>query len=418
MSALGLAALVVALMLLRQNIPLLLMAVAGYAMIVWGDGELSYLIADMWDSTNSDVLLAIPMFLLAGNIMTRGSIATRLIDIVRTATQWLPGGMAVATIISCALFAAISGSSPVTMLAVGTVMLPALIEQGYDRKFSVGAITSSGTLGIIIPPSIPLILYGIVNEKSIVDLFVAGLVPGLLLALTLAGYAFIKNRHIEAQPFDGPAFLKALRHGIWSLMLPLILLGGIYSGYFSPTEAAAVSVLYALLVEVLIHREFKPADFLELAVATARMLGTLVPIVAVALSLQKILTLHGVQQDLAQWVADTVHNKYVFLLLVNLLLLVLGCLVDVISAVLVISPLLLAPAMALGVDPIHFGIMMVINLEIGFLTPPMGINLIIAMTAFKVRFKEAAQSVLPFIVMMLIVLLLVTYIPAISLFLV
>jgi C4-dicarboxylate transporter DctM subunit len=418
MSALLLALLLLAMMLLRQSIPVILMVCAGYAMIVWGDGQLSYLIEDIWNSTNSDVLLAIPMFLLAGNIMARGSIAERLIDIVRVSTQWLPGGMAVATILSCALFAAISGSSPVTMLAVGTVMLPALIKQGYDRKFALGAITSSGTLGIIIPPSIPLILYGIVNEKSIVDLFVAGLIPGVLLALALSGYAFWKNRHIPATPFDPALFVNALGRGSWSLMLPVLLLGGIYSGYFSPTEAAAVSVLYALLVELFIHRELKPSQFLDLAVATARMLGTLMPIVAIALSLQKILTINGVQGDLAQWVTEAIDNKFVFLLVVNLLLLLLGCVIDVISAVLVISPLLLAPAVALGIDPIHFGIIMVINLEIGFLTPPMGINLIVAMTAFRAKFLEACQAVIPFIALMTLVLGLVTYLPVLSLFLI
>ncbi|MEZ5649805.1 MAG: TRAP transporter large permease [Burkholderiaceae bacterium] len=418
MASAGLVVLVVVMLALRQSVPLLLLSVAGYAMLVWGDGELTYLIEDIWYGTTTDLLLAIPMFLLAGNIMTRGSIAQRLIDVVRVGTQWIHGGMAIATILSCALFAAISGSSPVTMLAVGTVMMPALLEAGYPRRFALGAITSAGTLGIIIPPSIPLILYGIVNEKSIVDLFVAGLVPGLLLAGALAAYSYVRNRHMPAEPFDRAAFVRALRRGVWSMLLPVILLGGIYSGYFSPTEAAAVSVLYALLVEIFIHRELKPAQFIGLTVDTARMLGTLMPIVAVALSLQKLLTINQVQQDLAAWVTGLVDSKVAFLLVVNLLLLVLGCLVDVISAVLVVSPLLLAPAMAYGIDPIHFGIMMVINLEIGFLTPPVGLNLIVAMSAFKAGFAEVVRAVLPFIALMLAVLMLVTYVPELSLWLV
>ena len=415
MAELGLAALVSVLILLRQGIPLILFAVAGYATLVWGDGSLSYLIEDIWYATNTDLLLAIPMFLLAGNIMTRGSIARRLIDVVRFGTQWMRGGMAVATILSCALFAAISGSSPVTLLAVGTVMMPALIKAGYPRSFALGAITSAGTLGIIIPPSIPLILYGIVNEKSISDLFIAGLLPGLLLAATLAGYAYFRNRNMPAIVFDRGAFLVSLRRGGWSMMLPIILLGGIYSGYFSPTEAAAVSVLYAMLVEIFLHRELKPKEFFDLAVSTALMLGTLMPIVAVALALQKILTVNDVQQTMTTWVTGLVDNKFAFLLVVNLLLLVVGCLVDVISAVLVISPLLLPVAMAYGIDPIHFGIIMVINLEIGFLTPPIGLNLIVAMSAFKAKFNEVIKAVLPFIGLMLVVLLIVTYVPAISL---
>ncbi|MEZ5741008.1 MAG: TRAP transporter large permease [Burkholderiaceae bacterium] len=277
-------------------------------------------------------------------------------------------GLAVATILSCAVFAAISGSSPVTMLAVGAILYPALLAEGYDKKFALGAITSAGTLGIIIPPSIPMILFGLANEKSIVDLFIAGIIPGLLLTVVLAGYSLVRNRHLKPKPFSVPELAVAFRRAIWALLLPVILLGGIYSGYFSPTESAAVAVVYGLLVEIFIHREMKPREFYAVAVDTAKLLGTLIPIVAVSLSLQKLLTVNGVQAGLAEWVISMVDNKIAFLLLVNLLLLVVGCFIDVVSATLVLSPLLLAPAMALGIDPIHFGIIMVINLEIGFLT--------------------------------------------------
>ena len=277
MEALLLAVIVVALLALRQNIIIILIVAACFAHLAWGDADLTYLIDDVWTSVNRDVLLAIPMFILAGSIMTRGSIAERLIGIMRAMTNWLPGGLAVATILSCAVFAAISGSSPVTLLAVGTILYPALLEAGYDKKFALGALCSGGTLGIVIPPSIPLILYAIVTEKSISDLFIAGIIPGLLLTGVLAFYSFWANRHVPRMPFQLAELTGALRHGVFALLTPIILLGGIYSGFFSATEAAAVAVGYALLIELFVHRELKARDLFDIAVETSRLLGTLFP---------------------------------------------------------------------------------------------------------------------------------------------
>lgn len=412
--ALILLAIVLGLLAIRQNVVVVLLAVGAYVHLVWGDGVLVYLVEDLWISLNNEVLLAIPIFLIAGNLMTRGSIARRLIEVARLATCYLPGGLGVATILSCALFAAISGSSPVTLLAVGTILYPALLANGYSKKFALGALTSGGTLGIIIPPSIPLILYGLVTEKSISDLFIAGIIPGLMLTTALAGYALYANRHMAVERFDPTEFLRALKDGIWSLMMPIILLGGIYSGFFSPTEAAAVALLYGLLVETLIHRELGLGDFYKTMVDTARMLGMLFPIVAVALSLKTILTLYGVPRAVAEVITGAVDNKIMFLLAVNVLLLIVGCLFEVVAAILVLAPLLLTAATAYGINPIHFGVMMVINLEIGFLTPPIGLNLIVAMTAFKERFGLICLSVLPFIVIILSVLMLVTFIPELT----
>jgi C4-dicarboxylate transporter DctM subunit len=417
-AAFGLGLLVLALLASRQPIVLLLIAASSYIHLVWGDGDLTYLIDDMWTAISHESLLAIPMFILAGALMTRGSIARRLITIMRAATQWLPGGLAVACILSCAIFAAISGASAVTMLAVGSVMYPALIADGYKKGFALGAIASGGTLGIIIPPSIPMVLFAIVTEKSIVDMFVAGLVPGILLALVMCGYALIVNRNIAAKPFSLAELGAALRQGIWALMLPVVLLGGIYTGYFSATEAAAVAVGYALLVEIFIHRELGPKDFAQTAQETAVLLGSLFPIVAVALSLNLLLTAERVPQELAAWVAGVVESRITFLLFVNLLLLAVGCFVDTMSALLVLAPILLPMAEVFGIDPIHFGIIMVVNLEIGMLTPPMGLNLIVAMTAFKTGFGTVIRGSAPFILLMIGVLMLVTYLPAISLSLV
>jgi C4-dicarboxylate transporter DctM subunit len=412
---LGIILLLLFLLGFRQPIVLVLIALTGYVHFVWGDGKLTYLIDDMWTALSHEALLAIPMFILAGSLMARGSIAARLIGIMRAGTTWMPGGLAVAAILSCAIFAAISGASAVTLLAVGAVMYPALLRDGYSQTFSLGALAAGGTLGILIPPSIPMIFYAIVVEKSIVDMFVAGLLPGVLLAGVMSVYVLIVNRHIPAQRFDPMALLSALRHGFWALMLPIVLLGGIYSGYFSATEAAAVAVGYALFVEIVIHRELSLRDFGHVAKETATLLGTLFPIVAAAISLNLLLTAERVPQELATMVAANVESRVAFLLMVNLLLLVVGCFVDTMSAIVILAPLLLPMAEAFGIDPIHFGIIMVINLEIGLLTPPLGLNLIVAMTAFKANFGTVVRGALPFIALMIAVLMLVTFIPAISL---
>ena len=415
MAAILLLLLVLLALALRQNIIVILLGSAAYVHWVWGDGRLEYLAEDLWISLDNALLLAIPMFLLAGSIMTRGSIAKRLIDLAISVTRPVPGGLAVATILSCAIFAAISGSSPVTLLAVGTILYPALLAQGYPKRFALGALTSGGTLGIIIPPSIPLILFGIVTETNIADLFIAGIIPGIMIAVALGFYSYWANRTMPAQPFDFNEFKTALMRGGWSALLPVILLGGIYSGYFSPTEAAAVALVYALIIEIFVHRELGLKDFFHTAVETAKLLGMLFPIVAVALSLKTILTIEEVPDQLAQWITSITDNRIAFLLAVNLLLLVVGCLFDVISAILILAPILLVPAIAYGIDPIHFGIIMVINLEIGFLTPPLGLNLIVAMTAFKENFLEISRAVLPFIGLILLVLLVVTFIPSTAL---
>ena len=417
MAAVLLLLIVLALLILRQNVVLILIVSAGYIHMVYGDGDLTYLIDDIWTAVNRDVLLAIPMFILAGNIMTRGSIAERLIAIMRSLTQWLPGGLAVATILSCAVFAAISGSSPVTLLAVGSVLYPALIQQGYDKKFALGALASGGTLGIVIPPSIPIIFYAIVTENSISDLFLAGLLPGLLLTAVLSAYSLIANRNIASESFDIMAVLNAFRHGIFALMTPVILLGGIYSGYFSATEAAGVAVGYALIVEIFIHRDVKLAEFYDLSVDTARLLGTILPILAVATSINILLTVEQVPQNLAAWMSSTVDSKIMFLIVLNIFLLAVGCLIDIVSAILMLAPILLPVAMAYGIDPIHFGIIMVVNLEIGYITPPIGLNLIVAMTAFKESFLLICRAVMPFILLMLMVLVAVVWFPSLSLML-
>jgi C4-dicarboxylate transporter DctM subunit len=413
MKAIGLASVVFGGLLLRQPLLVILLGATACIHLFWGRGNLEDIVEDMWVGLDKEVILSIPLFILCGNVMTRGSIAQRLIDILTALTRPLPGGLAVATVLSCAVFAAISGSSIVTMLAIGSVMLPAMRQAGYDLKFSVGAIMAGGTLGIIIPPSIPMIIYGLVTETSVTDLFIAGFGPGLLLTAVLAAYSIWVNRRLPTHPFEFARFRAAMRRGIWALMMPVILLGGIYTGYFTATEAAAVALAYALVIEIFVHRELRPRDFYEVVLETSKLGGSLFPVLAVALSLNILLTEHRVPQAMVAVMQDWITSPLMFMLLVNLLLLAVGCLMTTGEAILVLGPLLAPMAAAYGYDKVVFGLIMILNLEIGYLTPPVGLNLIVAMTAFKQPFALLCRAAVPFIVLMLACLMLVVWMPGI-----
>lgn len=415
---LGLIALVFGALALRVNIAAILLLVGAYIHLFWGDAELTYILEDMWSAIDKEVLLSIPLFLLCGSVMGKGAIADRLINVMRAITAPFPGGMALATILTCAVFAAISGSSAVTLIAVGTIAYPALLKDGYSKSFALGALATGGTLGVVIPPSIPMILYGIVTETSIVDLFTAGILPGLFLTVLLGTYTVVVNRHIARESFSFRRLTTTLREGVWSLLMPVILLGGIYSGHFSPTESAAVALAYALFVEKFVHRELTLRDLYDTAIDTTTMMGALFPLLAIALSINLLLTTQQVPAALTEWVSSYVSDKTTFLLIINVLLLLVGCIMDMASAILVLAPILLQMGEAFGIDPVHLGVIMTVNLEIGLLTPPVGLNLIIAMTAFREPFGLIIKGVIPFILIMLLGLIVITFVPQLSLLLV
>ena len=369
---------------------------------MWGTGQLDYIVEDMWIGLDKELILSIPLFILCGNVMTRGSIAQRLIDMLAAITRPLPGGLAVACVLSCAVFAAISGSSIVTMLAIGSVMYPAMRQAGYDIKFTLGAIMSGGTLGIIIPPSIPMIIYGLVTETSIVDLFAAGFGPGILLTVVLSAYAVWFNRKRPAETLQ-PRRVRDLPSAAASgrVLMPVIMLGGIYSGWFTATEAAAVALAYAMVIEIFVHRELKFRDFYNVVLEASKLGGSLFPVLAVALSLNIILIEHRVPQGMVALMQGYIDSPLVFMLLVNVLLLIVGCLMTTGEAILVLAPLLAPVAAAYGYDKVIFGLIMILNLEIGYLTPPVGLNLIVAMSAFKQPFGLLCRAALPFILLML-----------------
>ncbi|MEN8657524.1 MAG: TRAP transporter large permease [Marivita sp.] len=415
LDAMLLFGLVVFLLVIRQPLVVILLAVAAYVHLVWGRARLDFIVEDMWVSLDKELILAIPMFLLCGGVMTKGSTARRLIRIASSLTGHLPGGLGVAAILSCGVFGAISGSSVVTMLAIGTVIYPAMKEAGYSNRFALGTVMSGGTLGIIIPPSIPLIIYGIVTETSIIDLFLAGIGPGILLVILFSLYSVWANRKIRVKRFELCEVTAAFREGAWALMMPVLLLGGIYSGYFTATESASVALLYAVCVEAFIHRELKFADLHGVYVEAIKLVGALFPLIAVALSLNLVLTENRVPVAMVALIQEWFTSPLAFIITVNLLLLAVGAVMTTNEAILILAPLLMPAALAFGFDPVLFGIIMILNLEIGYLTPPVGLNLMVAMTAFRQKFGELVIAALPFIGLMLVALVLVSWFPWISL---
>jgi len=411
-------ALVLVLLALRQNLLVVLGTAVAWLYLFYTDDQLSFIVLDAWGALNKEVLLSIPLFILAGNLMARGGMALRLVRLVQALTGPVPGGLAIATVLSCAIFAAISGSGTVTLLAVGAVMYPALLQAGYDKRFSLGAITSAGTLGIIVPPSIPLILYGVMTQTSIADLFIAGLGPALLLTGLMAAYAVAVNWRRDRQPLVLAEVRDAALQGVLALLMPVIILGGIYTGHFTATESAAVAVVYALLVEVIVHRELGLRDVADVMADTGRLLGGLFPVLMLALALNVFFTYQKVPEQLVDWLGGQIDSRVAFLLIVNVFLLIVGCVMDIGSAILILAPMLMPLAAAQGIDPVHFGIIMVVNLEIGYLTPPLGLNLIVALGAFRENFWLICRAVVPFLFLMLVGLSVVSFWPDLSLFLI
>jgi C4-dicarboxylate transporter, DctM subunit len=378
--------------------------------------DMMVIVGDIFYAADKEILLAIPLFVLAGQIMTKGSISQRLINVARTATVAIPGGMGIAAILSCSVFAAISGSSPVTLIAIGSLMYPALLQAGYSKNLSMGALSVGGTLGIIVPPSIPMIIFAIMAGVSVVDLFKAGIGPSIVLIILLCGYMVYAAPKSVRKAFDLKDFLESLRKGIFSLLMPFIILGGIYGGFFTATESAAIAVVYAFLVELILHREIRLRDLGAVFSETAEMLGMLFLILVLAVSLNKFMTFEEVPQAMVEWMSSFISSKLGFLLLVNILLLIVGCFMDVMSAILVLAPLLTPMAIHYGVDPVHFGIIMIVNLEIGYITPPIGINLFVASGIFKEGLTDVIKSVAPFLIVMMIGLAIISLVPEISLF--
>lgn len=401
----------VAMVLLRQPLLVVLMAVAVTLNRERGTAGLLDVAQDMWVALDRELMLAIPMYVLCGQLAARGQTAALLTRVAQALTPSLPGGIAVATILACALYASISGSSVVTMLAVGGVMLPAMTAAGCERRYSLGAVTAGGTLGVVIPPSIPMIVFAVVTDTSLLDLFSAGLRAGALLAAVFSLHAIWVHRHRPRSAFDAQALRRALWDARWALMMPPLLFAGLFGGVLAITESGAVIVAYLAIVECVLHRALTLRELVETLSETARIVGTLFPIVAVAFVLVGLTNEQSWPGDLAAWVAATVESPVGFMVACNLLLLAAGCILPMDAAILLLAPLLAPMAVGYGWDPVLFGIVMVLNLEIGFLTPPLGMNLIIASAAYREPFGSLCRAALPFIGMMMAFLALIVWQP-------
>lgn len=412
----GLIALLVALILLGQPLFVIIGAIASYCYLFFADDTLKVVIEDIFFAADKEILLAIPLFILAGQIMTQGSIAKRLIRVAKAVTASVPGGMCIAAVLACAVFAAISGSSPVTLIAVGGIMYPALLKANYPKELSMGMLSVGGTLGIIVPPSIPMIIFAIMASVSVTDLFMAGIGPSLILIAILVVYAMVKSPKVSGGHFSWGELVIALKEGILALLMPGVILGGIYTGFFTATESAAIAVIYAIVIEAFVHRELKFKALPKVCIETAEMLGTLFLILILAVSLNKFMTYEQIPQKMVELMSSFISSKVSFLLAVNVMLLIVGCLMDVMSAILVLAPILTPMAQHYGVDPIHFGIIMIVNLEIGYVTPPVGINLFVASGIFKQPLGVVIKSVMPIMLSLLVGLLIISFVPEISLF--
>ena len=393
------------------------------AIVTCGDGTIPLLMITQKAITGCDSfpLMAVPFFMLAGNLMSGGGIAKRMLDFFDTFMGFIAGGLSIVTTITCMFFAAISGSAIATTSAVGSFMIPAMKDKGYDEGFSASICAAAGTIGVIIPPSVPFVIYGVATGTSITDLFKAGVVPGIAMGVALMIVCYVMSKKYgfkgESKQFSLKAVWHSFWHAIWALLSPVIILGGIYSGYFTPTEAAVISVVYSFIVGRFVYKELDNKSAYKALRDTIVVNGSTTFMVGLSSAFAAYLSLTGIPRTLANAMLGITDNKYILLILINIFLLIVGCLVDNIPATIILAPILLPVVEALGMSPITFGIMLTMNLAIGFCTPPYGIDLFVASAISGVSIGKMMKFMLWFIFALLVVLMLVTYWEPFTLFL-
>lgn len=364
-------------------------------------------------------IMAIPLFVLAGDLMGAGGVSRRLLDFFNIFFGRMIGGTAIVTVAASMFFAAVSGSGPATVAAVGAMVVPTMVRQGYSKRFSLALVAAAGCIGVIIPPSIPMVIFGISTSTSITDLFAAGFGPGILIGIALMAYCYYhcrkNNWRGESQPFTMGQMFTGFWDAKWALINPLIILGGIYGGIFTPTEAAAVAAVYAFVCGAFIYRELPLKELFKVIGGSCVTTATVMAILGCATVFTKILTIMKVPDVVSAAIMSSTDNTIVILLLINVLLLIVGCFMDTPPAIMVLSPILLPIAESIGVHPVHFGIIMVVNLAIGFVTPPLGINLFVAARVGNEKFEEVVRGIIPFILVMVTCLLIITFVPSLSL---
>ncbi|MCB4796579.1 C4-dicarboxylate TRAP transporter large permease protein DctM [Pseudomonas sp. NP21570] len=372
----------------------------------------------LFETSEHYTLLAIPFFLLAGAFMTTGGVARRLIDFANACVGHIRGGLAIGAVLACMLFAALSGSSPATVAAVGSIAIAGMVRSGYPQAFGAGIVCNAGTLGILIPPSVVMVVYAAATETSVGKLFMAGVVPGIMLGLALmvAIYIIAVKKNLPALPRASfREWLSAARKAVWGLLLMVIILGGIYSGMFTPTEAAAVAAVYSAFVAIFVYKDLKLRECPKVLLESGKLSIMLMFIIANAMLFAHVLTTEQIPQAITAWVIEAGLQPWMFLLVVNIVLLVAGAFMEPSAIILILAPILFPIAIQLGIDPIHLGIIMVVNMEIGLITPPVGLNLFVASAVTGMPVTQVIRAVLPWLALMLSFLVIITYVPSISL---
>ena len=389
--------------------------------------DLSVIGIELYRIADTPLLLALPLFTFAGYLLSEGNTSKRLVDLSEAAVGWMSGGLAIIAFIISAFFTAFTGASGITIVALGAMLYPALKHGGYSSKFSLGLVTTSGSLGLLLPPSLPLILYGIIAQQldtgqaiAFSDLFLAGLFPAMLMIAALSAWTIYSTRHddIKRVAFSATKLKQALWNMRWELPMPPFVLGGIYSGFFAVSEAAAVTALYVLIVEVIILKEINFFKLTKIMHESMIMVGGILLILAVSLALTNVFVDAEVPMRLFDFIQQHVDSKLTFLILLNIFLLILGAILDIFSALVIVVPLILPIAIGYGIDPVHLGIIFLANMQIGYFTPPIGMNLFIASYRFKKPISEIYHATIPFMFVLLATLMIITYIPELSLFLI
>ncbi len=389
------------------------------AIMFSGVTQYKHLAQSMISALDSFPLMAVPFFILAGDLMGTGGISRRLLQVASLICGSLTGGLGLVTVAACMFFAAISGSGPATVAAIGGLMIPAMLGANYGKGFASGLIATAGSIGVIIPPSIPMVIYCVSTNTSVGTLFIAGVVPGLLIGFALMGltYFIAKKRGLkgEVTQHTGKQKVAIVVEAFWALLIPFIILGGIYGQVFTPTEAAAVAVIYGAFVGVFIYKDLALKDLPKILARSALTSATVMVILGTASTFGRILTLEHIPTTLATAMLDFSSNPVVIILLIQLLLLIVGCFMETLAAIIILAPILFPIITKIGMDPIHFGLLMVVNLAIGFITPPLGVNLFVTCGIAKISLEDISKAILPWVFLMMVLLMLLTFVPSISL---
>ncbi len=389
-------------------------------LMFFGQGSLASMALKLLNTADHFTLLSIPFFILSGTFMTTGGVARRMVHFANACIGHFRGGLGMASVLACILFAAVSGSSPATVVAVGSIVIAGMVKSGYSRDFAAGVICNAGTLGILIPPSVVMVVYAAATETSLGQMFLAGIVPGIVLGLMMMTAIYVRARMLNL-PLQPRASMKEIltagRESLWGLMLLVIILGGIYGGVFTPTEAAAVAAVYAFFIAIFVHRDITMKDVPRVLVDAAKISVMLMFLIANAMLFAYVLTTERIPQEIAEHIIAMGLSPWQFLIVVNVLLLIAGNFMEPTGIILILAPILLPIAVQLGIDPVHFGIIMVVNMEIGMVTPPVGLNLFVTSGITGMTIMEVVRAAMPWLSVLLVFLVMITYLPTISLWL-